>query len=44
MIESAHDDIGASDFVVNLYKDILNLCHGVLNIKNNGVSNRTLDI
>ena len=37
MIESANDDIGASEIIVNVYKDIFIICNGVLNVKHNDI-------
>ena len=36
-IECANDDIGASEIVIHLYKDILFICNGVFNVKNNDI-------
>ena len=37
MIEGANDDIGASEIIVNHYKDRLIICNGVLNVKHNNI-------
>ena len=37
IIESTNDDIGASQIIVNLYKDILIICNGILYVKHNNV-------
>ncbi len=37
MIESANDDIGASEIIINRRKDIRIICNGVLNVNNNDV-------
>jgi len=40
IIDGANDDIGASEIVVNHYKDVLIICKGTLYVKNNDIWSR----